>query len=1411
MKGKNIFFIMLLTLVCSSFAFADDTLNNVLWASGQDASVSDYDIYGGVTGVAGVVDGAFEFGGGASYLNTLYTPPSSSSPFSISTWIKKDALGTIEGFLSTSNSASRDGIVQYIDVNNKLVTLILDNNLGVAEMTSTTAITANEWYNIVLTYDGTNAIMYINGNNEGSDSSATFATHDHVLKLGEFYPSYGSREWTGEMDETKVFDKDLTQTEIDDLYNAGVPEVNEVAKANEVFYANMDSLYDYSDNLNDLSGFNGVTYDATGNAMDFDGVSDYLSGTITGDNSYTISQWVNFDTLSGTTYISQRRNVANNANYGFSQVAGKLRLQSYDGGVFTIDSTTALSVGQWYMLTAVVDGANSKIYIDGGLDTSGTLATFTSGDDLWIGQSGTSSAYLDAQLSGIVIYPEPKDITFISALYAEGRDYNPYEVAPTPEGTPESTESTAIVKQTSPVDVNTPTLTTVFASTYEVLNDSTELYGEYNFNVLSNLNNSVYCEIQIDGVAGATVTRTNTVGKLGSISLMTPHFSQDAGNYTQALLCSKIGAGKVTVSNGIGIGHFLRDEQDEVIPHDSLTLSSTVTSGSTYTNFGGINFTVSNKTSDTVLNNIVIEWAGTYENNAGTEEILSTYINISGAICSAYPRTVEAGGSGSVGGDCLLKNATTNQTYEISFYGNGTNADYAGNLIIKELFLSTEEISGGQGALVGEIFTGDTNTSLVVVEGGNLHHDLANVFQKQSYSILTDEDTTVTMFIVMTDGDSFQTVDMTRSFEAGKIGVLTGHDIFENTAPDNYTLEVFANCGSPTATCEIMGGAGIGYITDVTTTVFQGFTIDAYDLWTDTPLLELTATNGVTFSTTTGTIDYFTTESTVDFTLAATDGAGYISQEYTNYDTSNNLSAGMAQSQIEIIYKTIFSNQTVSSFTVTDTIEGGFSTTNGSLIMYPNFNTYAWDITAAGYFDLLDYPVLVENQSQQIIIQEASDAQLTVTLTDLTSALAISNYTINLTSLDYDYQETLSTTTGTMTFEGLENGEYNLFIDAAGYAYNNVTLNVSAGSNPVDYDMFRTNTINISFYDETTKALLTGVEVSMELISEQGSYNYTTLTGNVFEELLSPSGYNIKYSADGYNTRYYYFELVDRTSTTIDLYLLNATASDTITVSVVDENAQEVAGALVKVLKFDVPTSTYILQQSLSTDADGEVQFSVEFNENFYYFVVEYPIGTQLAQTTPALIFKSTLLIQINLGGQGGTGWTTRDDITSSIVYYRDTAEFVFKYNDAQNTAASGCLYVYDDKYNSSSLIASGCASGPVNTVTVSVPGTNGSYYQAKGFVEISGSPILVAIKQVIIPIGSVFDFNALFLVAVLVLAFAMTAIKTGPAAVLVLPVLGLAFARMAGILSNYLTWGVVASLLAVSIILSFIVKRRFF
>lgn len=124
---------------------------------------------------------------------------------------------------------------------------------------------------------------------------------------------------------------------------------------------------------------NGPTF--SNGAIILDGTNDYISLPVTGMAPATLTQemWVKF-TANGTGQYFCVIDKLDNPELRLSfSSANKISFTWYDDGAYiaSFDSTTILSINQWYHITATTQNNDFRLYINGVLDTADTSGTYT--------------------------------------------------------------------------------------------------------------------------------------------------------------------------------------------------------------------------------------------------------------------------------------------------------------------------------------------------------------------------------------------------------------------------------------------------------------------------------------------------------------------------------------------------------------------------------------------------------------------------------------------------------------------------------------------------------------------------------------------------------------------------------------------------------------------------------------------------------------------------------------------------------------------------------------------------------------------------------------------------------------------------------------------------------------------------
>jgi hypothetical protein len=305
---------------------------------------------------------------------------------------------------------------------------------------------------------------------------------------------------------------------------------------------------------------------------------------------------------------------------------------------------------------------------------------------------------------------------------------------------------------------------------------------------------------------------------------------------------------------------------------------------------------------------------------------------------------------------------------------------------------------------------------------------------------------------------------------------------------------------------------------------------------------------------------------------------------------------------------------------------------------------------------------------------------------------------------------------------------YTITTAPPGYAVTTTNVTITANSTDLYIKHYTKNSISFSFYNEETLALVNTTTIYIDLISDAFSSNYTTTNGTLFVDLLTPESYSIRYGALGYANKFYSLTLVDNYHYDLNLSMLNETAASNLTMTVKDTLGNNVEGATIKVLKYDVTTNAFLLNTIVDTNFQGQAITMVALNSEYYKFIIEYG-GAEIYSTAPTYIYANeiTFYVPLNQADFGETYENVR--LSGYITYNNATRTASFTYNDEYNVASQGCLKVYE--YPDLTLTNTTCVARAAGTVTFVVDNSTGDSWLLKGYINVSGVHRLVATRQV--------------------------------------------------------------------------------
>jgi len=180
----------------------------------QDSSGNGND--GTIQGAAwadGKFDFALSFDGSDDYVDCGSAVENSPNAITQSVWVKTASNKVI---LSKRHSDSTSWPTLMIE--NGHAVIAIDGSNHCTKIAGTTVVTDEGWHHIVGVKNGNDYFIYVDGNleNSGTDSFGISSTHNlHVAHHGAW-----NNYFNGFIDEVRVYNRALSQTEVAELYSA---------------------------------------------------------------------------------------------------------------------------------------------------------------------------------------------------------------------------------------------------------------------------------------------------------------------------------------------------------------------------------------------------------------------------------------------------------------------------------------------------------------------------------------------------------------------------------------------------------------------------------------------------------------------------------------------------------------------------------------------------------------------------------------------------------------------------------------------------------------------------------------------------------------------------------------------------------------------------------------------------------------------------------------------------------------------------------------------------------------------------------------------------------------------------------------------------------------------------------------
>ncbi len=408
----------------------------------------------------GNVNKSYSFNGNSSIVISDNDYLELTNNFSISSWFYATSLSQVSMILSKHICTNTEGTYTYgiwsNGVNNLVNFQAYPNFNALTYPTNAGAVNLNSWYNFVTTYDKTTKDLkyYLNGDLISTiqiDFNISNTTRDLFIGM-QNCGSGAEWYWNGKIDDIRIYNRDLSNTEVQQLYQEKAPPVT--------LQTGLIAYYPFNGNANDESGNGnngnvfGVTnttdrFGNTNSAYDFNGTSNYIdvpdANSLDLTTEATLSVWVyetdinlnpSQDALNGRIIEKGFAGIDNgylldavtspsigNTNY-CSLTGTKVRFIGGGGAM----GNSCYSLKAWHHIVGISDNGLIKIYIDGQLDysspsNSGKIIP-TNDLPLRIGYTqggfGCGCEYFKGKIDDIRIYNRALSPTEVQQLYTPG-------------------------------------------------------------------------------------------------------------------------------------------------------------------------------------------------------------------------------------------------------------------------------------------------------------------------------------------------------------------------------------------------------------------------------------------------------------------------------------------------------------------------------------------------------------------------------------------------------------------------------------------------------------------------------------------------------------------------------------------------------------------------------------------------------------------------------------------------------------------------------------------------------------------------------------------------------------------------------------------------------------------------------
>lgn len=402
------------------------------------------------TWVTGKLGKALSFNGTNNYVSAPSVDSSGTNVISVSWWMYKSSFNnsiSIVAETSPNFNVSTTGWVIGPDDNTGYFAVGLRGNVGYS-IPYYNRPSAGVWHHYTAIFDKSRATNEVSFYIDGVlQTPATYAVHNNnnTNNFGNDVFYMGMRggvqyPFAGKLDDFRIYNRALSQSEILDLYKSGGQSVLNASR-NNVLTSGLVGLWSFDGK--DMNWLSNKAIDRSGQGSDGDlvGMSTTSSPTIG-----KIGQGLSFNDTNSVVAVSSFPNVTSaytlvtwvkflngsNGNAYMVSLSNNVRLSRYNAGTFdcatrdgasvwqSLSSSITPTPNQWYQVACTYDGTTRKIYVDGVEKNSGLFTNAVTNNSMQLGWADASAA-IGGVLDDVRIYNRSLSASELKQLYNMGR------------------------------------------------------------------------------------------------------------------------------------------------------------------------------------------------------------------------------------------------------------------------------------------------------------------------------------------------------------------------------------------------------------------------------------------------------------------------------------------------------------------------------------------------------------------------------------------------------------------------------------------------------------------------------------------------------------------------------------------------------------------------------------------------------------------------------------------------------------------------------------------------------------------------------------------------------------------------------------------------------------------------------